>query len=884
MRKTQATRITRRHLFATAFGISASFPSATTHAVEIPIGVNFTEAAASQITALESAGAPGFEQTNWNNRGRWGDPSILNDGTGAATPVSMKWDATAMWANNADPAVDANHKLMKDYEDSNGAAIATAFNGIFGTDDDKPTILVNGLGTWLTDNNLETYSVVIYSDGDSGNGERAAKVWLASTDPSSPVNGDPGLGGDLTARIDIVDASNWGDNPTFTKSTASSGTGNYTVFSGLTAASFYIRLDEAGIAPLRCPINGFQIIGTDVSALVDTDNDGLPDSWETNFALDPNDDGSIDPVNGANGDPDGDTLTNLQEYNAGVASTNPRSNDSDGDGLLDNVETRDGSFVDAQHTGSDPSNPDTDDDGLPDLWEVVNLLDPNDDGTTNPDFGADGDPDGEFLPNLLEFERKTDPHVQDTDGDNYDDLAEDNFGSWGGVDFTGTSPTNADSDADGIPDGEENPDEAYVAGVTYGTDPNLSDTDGDGTNDRWEFLLGTDPSQEGSNLPTVPVANGGFELPDVGGTFVNAQPDLWTYLPGPDEGGITFLENTASVGFTGGDGLQYLGIQSAGAAIYQDTGIQIAADTTYVIDLSGAVRAGYDSGLVQFGLYAGSDIGTPLPSYPGWMDLAGILPESGNPDADGVIGKLRDASAVTTIGTGALGRPFSLVTGTTPPAGNLIIYVRQENGLRVNLDKVRIIAVPNSIDADNDGLPDGWELANNLSPEDNGTTDPINGPGGDPDGDTLTNAQELALGSNPRNADTDGDQLNDNIETASGNYMGPTNTGTSPLLTDSDGDGFDDFAETTAGTDPNDAEDFPITALPKITSAELVGTAFELSIENLTPARTYTLSRGTTLQDFAPVGDPITGVTTYTFTDDPALIGKGFYRIEEVEP
>ncbi len=53
----------------------------------------------------------------------------------------------------------------------------------------------------------------------------------------------------------------------------------------------------------------------------DSDGDGLPDGWEADYALNPNDDGSTDPEQGANGDPDGDTFTNLQEYNAG---TNPR--------------------------------------------------------------------------------------------------------------------------------------------------------------------------------------------------------------------------------------------------------------------------------------------------------------------------------------------------------------------------------------------------------------------------------------------------------------------------------------------------------------------------------------------------------------------------------
>ena len=46
----------------------------------------------------------------------------------------------------------------------------------------------------------------------------------------------------------------------------------------------------------------------------DTDNDALPNDWETRFGLDPN---SGAGVNGAGGDPDGDGRTNFQELTEG---------------------------------------------------------------------------------------------------------------------------------------------------------------------------------------------------------------------------------------------------------------------------------------------------------------------------------------------------------------------------------------------------------------------------------------------------------------------------------------------------------------------------------------------------------------------------------------
>lgn len=46
----------------------------------------------------------------------------------------------------------------------------------------------------------------------------------------------------------------------------------------------------------------------------DTDGDGLPDTWETAHGLDPNNNGSSNPLHGPHGDGDSDGLTNLIEY------------------------------------------------------------------------------------------------------------------------------------------------------------------------------------------------------------------------------------------------------------------------------------------------------------------------------------------------------------------------------------------------------------------------------------------------------------------------------------------------------------------------------------------------------------------------------------------
>jgi hypothetical protein len=63
--------------------------------------------------------------------------------------------------------------------------------------------------------------------------------------------------------------------------------------------------------------------------------------------------------------------------------------DSDGDGLMNSVETDTGSFVDENDTGTDPFDADTDDDGLDDGAEVTLETDPLD-----PDTDADNVCDG----------------------------------------------------------------------------------------------------------------------------------------------------------------------------------------------------------------------------------------------------------------------------------------------------------------------------------------------------------------------------------------------------------------------------------------------------------------------------------------------------------
>lgn len=107
-------------------------------------------------------------------------------------------------------------------------------------------------------------------------------------------------------------------------------------------------------------------------------------------------------------------------------------------------------------------------------------------------------------------------------------------------------------------------------------------------------------------------------------------------------------------------------------------------------------------------------------------------------------------------------------------------------------------------DADGDGLPDAWETANGLDPNDNGedlnnngvTGVRGNGPLGDPDLDGLNNLGEYQNQTDPADDDSDDDLLSDNDEVIGAGLRPPT----SPIKADSDDDGLDDLIETNTGT------------------------------------------------------------------------------------
>ena len=212
--------------------------------------------------------------------------------------------------------------------------------------------------------------------------------------------------------------------------------------------------------------------------------------------------------------------------------------DSDGDGLGDDLETPD-------KIGTDPYNPDTDQDGIGDgvefeYWnakraEVKSAIPVwaqerySDEDTSDivERFGPKGDLDNDGLSNILDH---------DSDGDEIDDGEELRLG---------TDPADPDSDKDGILDGEEveagtDPTSSEDSDVDqmpddweerYGVDDPNADPDHDNKTNLEEFLEGTDPTQAGNGTSTM-----GDQPPSLENNFydLNFNKKLFFIEPGTD--------------------------------------------------------------------------------------------------------------------------------------------------------------------------------------------------------------------------------------------------------------------------------------------------------------------------------------------------------------
>ncbi len=480
--------------------------------------------------------------------------------------------------------------------------------------------------------------------------------------------------------------------------------------------------------------------------------------------------------------------------------------------------------------------PDTDGDGLPDVWEEAFF--PGDLGQLT----ATSDHDGDGLTDVMEYQKGTDPTLTDSDGDGLADGVETDTGTFVSASDTGTSPRNADTDGDGLSDGEE------VNG-TLPSDPLLTDTDGDGYSDWEEVSTGHDPSDASNNPLTTLLAN---SATDFSGTQGQAN---WFY-------------GYRNVSATGG-GVNYNAVSdfvqfdpSVWTGSQWDLNTDAAAPWTE-LGPQNTHPNGNNSGDVHWTIrrWMGDSLSGVTPLALRWhIHKSNVDCGNGVTGALYINGKLVDSATIANDDGVGVTRTYyanlsssDLVDLIHSPRGadnsdndgcdGSVNWLQIDSALPANpVQPDGSIFVPaNASDTDGDSLPDAWETQ--FFP---GDLTQLSG-ASDYDGDGLSDLGEYQRASNPTLTDTDSDGLSDLVESGSGFFVDANDTGTDPAnadtdgdglsdsdevngtpatnpnLADTDGDGFSDPAELTAGTDPNDGADNPLTFVVANSTAEFSG-------------------------------------------------------------
>ncbi|DAC27260.1 MAG TPA: hypothetical protein D7H99_05020 [Candidatus Poseidoniales archaeon] len=198
----------------------------------------------------------------------------------------------------------------------------------------------------------------------------------------------------------------------------------------------------------------------------DTDNDGLPDGWEWKYGLNPlssaNDDGAV-------GDPDGDGMSNLQEYTYLMPSgwDNPSTPNTLDNGIWWN--------------GTVPVNDWNEEDSLQYLRPLCG--DAGSDGSGNTIL-CDEDPVGNVCANGFDDDQDGLVDSADPDGDGDADCFSDDDDGDGLID---EDVSGWDTDGDGMPDGWEAANGLNATSPSNADGPN-GDPDGDGLNNLLEYV------------------------------------------------------------------------------------------------------------------------------------------------------------------------------------------------------------------------------------------------------------------------------------------------------------------------------------------------------------------------------------------------------------
>ena len=585
---------------------------------------------------------------------------------------------------------------------------------------------------------------------------------------------------------------------------------------------------------------------TDTS--VDSDSDGLPDWWEL-YISGTTTGAEWDEVN------PGSMLTYGQQYQRDVAmgmtaNNNPYTNpsgwvtlDKNGDGIPDSSTPTDSNPVVKQTADSDH-------DGMPDWWEIMFGLDPNDATGIN---GADGDPDEDGLSNYYEYLAGTNPFSRDSDAN-------------------GTADIDEDADGDGLSNGEE---------FIYKTNLASVDTDDDGIDDLTEIQRGLDPLDpimpyvqrslvnDGSgyvSIPKSPLVQGAdvdsdglrFNLSD---WTLSAQVKL-TAVPTSDvlliqrqvQSGTNVLVNY-ELGITKGSCLPYVRFHTALGMECKVTGYK-PIETNVWTQVGGRFGTSNSNRVLSViqdyttiarqvsGLYCVTN------SQSGDLIIAKNL--IGEIDEVQIWNEARSDAEIETLRNktllfGKIGQEYSFTNnGVTTNVmvdvsardmllyyGKVALYLPFDDGRHVETNATLDAAFKQNAVDDFVHFADGWQISRpyagslvggiDFSPLTNNPTpvfplEPGSRAAQDSDGDGMPDAFEVYYGLDPDNdgstgtyelgpdGDLDGDGLNNLYEYYSGTdpwFYDSNENGVSDADEDSDGDGVSNINEYKLGSHPS---------------------------------------------------------------------------------
>ena len=576
----------------------------------------------------------------------------------------------------------------------------------------------------------------------------------------------------------------------------------------------------------------------------DTDGDGLGDAYELDIGTDPKD-----------SDTDGDGLDDRHEH---VRSMNATSRDTDEDGLFDGQETAgwvvhfdyEGTGFD-WHIASDPRLNDTDGDGLNDVEEYRCLLNP-----MSNDTDGDGKID-EIAPYwrtdisfLSSIAMGGEPGCIAVSEDfvfvgsrNYGDsvhrywLNGTYINSWRLVNFW---PEDIDVDANGdvwICTGPEGPEPLYkyrpdgTLIASWNTNTTCSLAFGPGGNIYtvdYNYQLGYNVSIYTPEMD--PVLSWDFpSLSGLSGKGITVDHEGRVYIVDTANDSVmkfeengTLLDTWVSGGGLGLSSPTQIEVDPNGDIFVTDSGnhriVKFDTDGRYIGEW-GSIGTGdtelndpqqMDFNPVNGTIYVADHMNGRVQILEHTVSFIDQTPKTfEDTDGDGLsdIAERTGWEVTVTVFTGAMDGEVSDTTLTYNITSDPLVPDTDGDGLS-DLDEHDMMIDPRSIDSDRDGLGDlrEFELGTNISSWDSdgdGLEDSVeltfvSDPKlSDTDDEGLSDLDEFLLGSHPRNGDTDGDGLDDADEVA---------FDSSPTDPDSDDDFMFDGRERDLGTDPNEVD------------------------------------------------------------------------------